>query len=69
MLTSTVCSGIFQKLIKTKPKEEFNESNGHTYLLYKLGDYELFVEIGPDFRTDYQVRMVVTHDPHHVGEE
>lgn len=60
MLTPSICADIFEKLIKTKPHREFTNV-GNIELLYKLGDYELFVEIGPEFRIDYQVRMVITH--------
>jgi hypothetical protein len=65
-LNASICADVFQKLVKTKPKQ-FMMDNGHVELLYKLGDYELFVEIGPEFRVDYAVKMVVTHDPNKVG--
>ncbi len=65
-MNSNICADVFQKLVKTKPKQ-FLMENGHVELIYKLGDYELFVEVGPYFMVDYQVRMVVTYDPHKVG--
>lgn len=66
MLTPKLCTEMFKKLLKTKPKQ-FTTDRGNEELIYKLGDYELFVEIGPEFTIDYQVKIVVTHDPNKIG--
>lgn len=65
-MNAKICTDVFKKIIKTKPKQ-FTLENGHEELIHLLGDYELFIEIGPNFQVDYQVRMVVTHDPHKIG--
>jgi hypothetical protein len=59
---------MFKKLIKTKPRQ-FTTDRGNEELIYTLGDYQLFVEIGQDFSVDYQVKMIVNHDPHKVSNE
>lgn len=66
-MNAHICADMFQKIIKTKPRQEFNPQNDHVYLIYELLNYQLFVEIGEDFRVDYQVRMSVTHNPNKVG--
>jgi len=68
MLTPKICTEMFKKLIKTKPRQ-FTTDRGNEELIYKLGDYQLFVEIGQDFSVDYNVKMIVNHDPHKVSNE
>lgn len=68
MLTPKLCIEMFKKLIKTKPRQ-FTTDRGNEELIYKLGDYELFVEIGSEFIIDYQVKIVVTYNPNKIGLE
>ena len=68
MLTPKICTEMFKKLIKTKP-QQFTTDRGNEELIYKLGDYQLFVELGPSFTVDYNVKMIVNHDPHKVSNE
>ena len=66
MLTAKICTEMFQKIIKTKP-QQYTKEDGNEVLIYRLQDYELFVEISADFRVQYLVNMVVEYDPHHVS--
>jgi hypothetical protein len=68
MLTPKICTEMFKKLIKTKP-QQFTTDRGNEELIYKLGDYQLFIEIGQDFQVDYQVKMIVTCDLNRISVE